>query len=200
MPKLLHVGCGPVRKDRTVKAFASAEWQEVTLDIDETVEPDLVDSLPALALVESAAFDAVYSSHNLEHLYPHEVPIALAAFKRVLSENGFVIVTCPDLQSSGEELARGDIDKPVYTSAAGPVSPLDMLYGFRPAMARGNLYMAHHGGFTLPSLQTAFRDAGFAGTAGFRRPTRHDLWMLAAKKVASESKLESLAKTYPVPA
>ena len=149
MPKLLHVGCGPVRKDRTVKAFASADWQEVTLDIDETCRA----RSRRQACRRSRSSRAPPSTpsirlHNLEHLYPHEVPIALAAFQRVLSENGFVIVTCPDLQSIGEELARGDIDKPVYTSAAGPVSPLDMLYGFRPAMARGNLYMAHHGGFT----------------------------------------------------
>ena len=200
MPKFLHVGCGPVRKNRTVKAFASDDWQEVTLDIDPAAKPDLVDRLPELARVDSGAFDAVYSAHNLEHLYPHEVPIALASFKRVLKDSGFVIVTCPDLQSIGEELARGDIDTPIYTSPAGPVSPIDMLYGFRPAMARGNLYMAHHGGFTLSSLQAAFKAAGFAGCAGFRRPSRHDLWVIGAKNVRSEDELRDLTKTYLLPA
>jgi hypothetical protein len=183
-----------------VKPFAASDWQEVTLDIDETVKPDLVDRLPELALVETASFDAVYSSHNLEHLYPHEVPIALSAFKRVLTSQGFAIVTCPDLQSLAGQLAKGDIETPLYTSPAGPVSPVDMLYGFRPAMARGNLFMAHHTGFTLSSLVAAFGKAGFAGSAGFRRANRRDLWVIAAKNLGSSDELRELAKTYLVPA
>ena len=145
----------PKRKNRTVKAFAASEWEEVSLDIDESVKPDIVDKLPDLSRVKSGSFDAVYSAHNIEHLYPHEVPVALKAMRRVLRSDGFVILTCPDLQMVGERLAAGDIEKPLYTSSSGPVSPLDMLYGFRPAMKDGNLYMAHHTGFTLKSLGDA---------------------------------------------
>ena len=65
---LFHVGCGPKRKNQTVKAFASPEWEEVTLDIDKSVKPDLVDKLPELSQVESNSFDAVYTAHNIEHL------------------------------------------------------------------------------------------------------------------------------------
>jgi SAM-dependent methyltransferase len=169
MRRFLHVGCGPKRKSETVKAFASAEWEEVTLDIDESVSPDIVDKLPELSQVESESFDAVYSAHNIEHLYPHEVPLALTAMRRVLKRDGFVILTCPDLQTLGERLAAGEIEEPIYTSGRGPVSPIDMLYGFRPAMKEGNLYMAHHTGFTLKSsVMPASKRAspsswGFAG-------------------------------------
>ena len=44
-----------------------------------------------------ASVDAVFSSHNIEHLYPHEVPLALKEFMRVLKPDGFVLMTCPDL-------------------------------------------------------------------------------------------------------
>ena len=33
-----------------------------------------------MSMVDSAAVDAVWSSHNLEHLYAHEVPVALGEF------------------------------------------------------------------------------------------------------------------------
>jgi SAM-dependent methyltransferase len=196
----LHVGCGSKRKDRTVKPFADASWREVTLDIDERVGPDIVDSLPDMAKAPSGAFDAVYSAHNIEHLYPHQVPQALAAFRRVLKDDGFAVITCPDLQSVGERLASGDVDTPLYTSPAGPVAPLDVLYGFRPSVARGNLYMAHHGGFTLKSLSNACQQAGFLRTVGFRRPQSYDLWVLASKTAMSDAAIRDLGTTYLVPA
>jgi SAM-dependent methyltransferase len=196
MPRFLHVGCGLKRKHLTVEAFASPEWEEVTLDIDRSVRPDIVDRLPELSQVESNSFDAVYSAHNIEHLYPHEVPLALQAMRRVLRPDGFVILTCPDLQIVGERLASGDIEAPIYTSSSGPVSPLDMLYGFRPAMAKGNLYMAHHTGFTLKSLGSACVGAGFAKFLGFRRPKKHDLWGIATKLRKTDEEMRELGKNY----
>ena len=38
------------------------------------------------------------SPHNIEHLYPHEVSLALAEFRRVLKPEG-LFDPCPDLQS-----------------------------------------------------------------------------------------------------
>jgi SAM-dependent methyltransferase len=199
MPRFLHVGCGPKRKNQTVKAFAASEWEEVTLDIDRSVKPDLVDKLPELSQVESNSFDAVYSAHNIEHLYPHEVPLALQAMRRVLKPDGFAILTCPDLQTIGEQLASGDIETPIYTSRRGPVAPLDMMYGFRPAMAEGNLYMAHHTGFTLKSLSSACVRAGFAKFLGLRRPRKHDLWGLATKLPKTDDELKELGRIYLTP-
>ncbi|MET0744921.1 MAG: methyltransferase domain-containing protein [Microvirga sp.] len=193
MPRFLHVGCGVKRKSHTVKAFRSPDWDEVTLDIDAAVAPDIVDKLPDLQSVESESFDAVYSAHNIEHLYPHEVPLALSAFYRVLKPNGVAIITCPDIQSIGERIAAGALDQPIYESPLGPVAPLDMLYGFRPALREGNLYMAHHTGFTLSSLRNACKGAGFTGFVGRRRPARHDLWALLTKDARDERELREKA-------
>ena len=69
------------------------------MDIDASVQPDLIGTMTDMKAVDDVSVDAVFSSHNIEHLYPHEVPIALAEFHRVLKPNGFVLLTCPDLQS-----------------------------------------------------------------------------------------------------
>ncbi len=196
MPRFLHVGCGHKSKHQTVRALAEGPWDEVTLDIDETVRPDIVDKLPELVQVPSDSFDAVYSAHNIEHLYPHQVPLALKAMRRVLKPDGFMILTCPDLQALGERLSSGDIDTPLYASSSGPVSPIDVLYGFRPSMKSGNLYMAHHTGFTLKSLAAACTAAGFTGFVGLRRPKRYDLWGLATKSQTSDEEIRELGKIY----
>ena len=47
--------------------------------------------------VMDSSVDAVYSSHNIEHPFPHEVPIALAELYRVLKPDRFVLLTRPDL-------------------------------------------------------------------------------------------------------
>ena len=96
MKTFLHVGCGPKRKDRTTAGFA--DWSELHFDIDESVQPDLVGTMTDMSSVSSESVDAVFSSHNIEHLYPHEVPVALSEFLRVLKPDGFAVITCPDLQ------------------------------------------------------------------------------------------------------
>ena len=148
MQKLLHSGCGPKRKDRTTRGFNSPEWDEIRLDIDPSVSPDVIGTMTDMSAVGSSSVNAIFSSHNIEHLYPHEVPAALAEFNRVLTEDGFVVITCPDLQSVCALIAEDKLTQPAYTSPAGPIAPLDILYGHRPAMAKGNLYMAHRCGFT----------------------------------------------------
>jgi predicted SAM-dependent methyltransferase len=146
MNTFLHVGCGPKRKDRTTAGFA--DWNELRFDIDESVQPDLVGTMTDMSSVSTESVDAVFSSHNIEHLYPHEVPVALSEFLRVLKPDGFAVITCPDLQAVCALVAEDKLTEPAYTSPAGPIAPLDILYGHRPPMARGNLYMAHRCGFT----------------------------------------------------
>lgn len=92
-----------------------------------------------------------------------------------------------------------DIDTPLYTSNSGPVSPIDVLYGFRPSMRGGNLLMAHHTGFTLTSLAAACATAGFDQFVGLRRPKRYDLWGLATKARRSDEEIRELGKIYLQP-
>jgi len=120
----LHVGCGPKHKDQTTIGFNTDEWQEIRFDIDESVQPDLVGTMTDMSSVESESVDALFSSHNIEHLYPHEVPVALKEFSRVLKSDGFVVITCPDLQSVCKLVAEDKLTDAAYVSPAGPIHRL----------------------------------------------------------------------------
>jgi predicted SAM-dependent methyltransferase len=122
-------------KAQTTREFNTPEWQETRFDIDKSVNPDVIGMMTDMSEIETGSIDAIYSSHNIEHLYPHEVGIALTEFHRVLADDGFVMLTCPDLQSVCKLVAEDKLLEPAYTSPAGPIAPIDMLYGFRPSMA-----------------------------------------------------------------
>ena len=197
MKTFLHVGCGPKHKDRTTRGFNTNHWKELRFDIDESVQPDLVGTMTDMSSVASGSVDAVFSSHNIEHLYPHDVPVALAEFLRVLKPDGFAVITCPDLQSVCALIAEDKLTEPAYTSPAGPIAPLDILYGHRPAMARGNLYMAHRCGFTQKVLTGTLQAAGFAAVAAKRRGhPYYDLWALGTASALPEPELRELAQAH----
>jgi predicted SAM-dependent methyltransferase len=200
MKSFLHIGCGPKRKDGTTKGFNTHEWSEIRLDIDPSVSPDVIGTMTDMSAVASASVDAVYSSHNIEHLYPHEVPMALAEFLRVLKPDGFFVVTCPDLQSVCALIAQDKLTDAAYTSPAGPIAPLDILYGHRPAMARGNLYMAHRCGFTQKVLSATLQASGFKSVATMSRGHPYfDLWAVASKEELDEEKMQALAVEHMTP-
>lgn len=193
MPSFLHIGCNTKRQDRTTREFAQAHWHEVRLDIDASVSPDIVGSMTDMKAVETGSMDALFSSHNLEHLYPHEVPVALDEFRRVLRNDGYAVITCPDLQEVCRLISEDKLVAPIYTSPAGAVAPLDVLYGHRPSLARGNHYMAHRCGFTVNVLIGTLRQAGFASVAGYRRGYPYfDLWVVASRLPMGEGGLRDL--------
>ncbi len=191
--KFLHVGCGPARKPDVGPGLRAEDWREIRLDVDPAAQPDIVSSMLDMSVVPAESVDAVYSSHNLEHLYPHEVPVALAEFLRVLKPAGFLLLTCPDLQSICRLVVEDKLDQPAYVSPAGPIAPHDVLYGHRPQLAAGNLFMAHRTGFTLKTLMETLRTAGFRSVAGQQREATFALWVLATKVPMPEEELKHLA-------
>lgn len=159
--KVLHVGCGPYNPKALPLDLRTEEWQEVRLDIDPGMNPDILGTITDLRAVEDNSVDAVYSSHNLEHIYDYEVPIALAEFKRVLKPGGLTWLVVPDMQVAAEWVVKGDMDdQPLYISPAGPVKALWMFYGMGTSI-HGMPYMAHKTGFTANSLQRRLTEAGF---------------------------------------
>ena len=195
MKTFLHVGCGPQYKSQ-IKGFDNENWKEIRFDIDEKVDPDIVGTLLDMSAVEAESVDAIYSSHNIEHVFPHEVPIVLREFHRVLKDDGMVVLVCPDLQSVCEAVVDDKLLQPLYESPAGPISPIDILYGHRPAIARGNEYMAHKGGFTYSVLNDAFIEAGFKMNYGGRNPDRWELFIISFKQEKLQEEINTIAKPF----
>lgn len=193
MPIFLHVGCGHNRKDKTTPGFNTAEWNELRLDIDPQVKPDIVGTMLDMSAVADQSVDAVFSSHNIEHVYPHEVPLVFKEFLRVLKPEGFLVVTCPDLQSVAKLIAEDKLTEPAYVSPAGPISPIDILYGHRPQLAAGNHYMAHKCGFTLKVLIATLQASGFQAIAAQQRTPALALWAVASKGPMSDEAIRELA-------
>lgn len=191
---VLHVGPGHRNNGAKLPAaFLGSEWKEIRLDIDPANEPDIAGSMLNMAAVTDGSVDAIYSAHNIEHVFAHEVPQVLKEFLRVLKPGGFLVVTCPDLQTVCQLVAEDKLNDAAYSSRAGPITPLDILYGHRAALAAGHHSMAHKCGFTLKTLTQALHQAGFAASAGKRRLRGLDLWVVASKDPMGEVALRELA-------
>ena len=195
MKTFLHVGCGLQNKSSCF-GFNNDNWKEIRLDFDKNVNPDIVGTLTDMKSVETGSVDAVYSSHNIEHIFPHEVPIALREFYRVLKEDGIVVITCSDLQSVGEAIAQDKLLEPLYESPEGSVTAFDILYGHRKTTADGNIYMIHKSGFTYSLLNTAFYEAGFKARYGGRRPSACDLFLVAFKQKIPEEEIKKIGNPF----
>ena len=193
MKTFLHVGCGHYTKSQA-PGFNNDNWKEIRFDIDKNVNPDIEGTLTDMSLVKTGSVDAVYSSHNIEHIYPHEVRIALKEFYRVLKDDGIVVITCPDLQSVGEAIAQDKLMEPLYESPGGTVTAFDILYGHRKTTADGNIYALHKGGFTYSTLNTSFFEAGFKARYGGRFP--YDLFLVAFKQKESEEEIKKIANPF----
>jgi len=194
MKTFLHIGCGQKRKSQTTAGFSSTEWSEVRFDIDPEVKPDLIGTMTDLSAIADHSYDALYSSHNIEHLYPHEVGVALEGFVRILKPDGFLVVTCPDLKSVCQAVAEDKLTEPLYRAPSGDVSALDVLYGFRKSMAAGNLFMAHRCGFTQKALIGTLRHHGFETVISTSRHHPHyDLWAIATVVRRSDDFMRILA-------
>lgn len=163
--RFLHVGCGTINERRIPTRFKDGNWQEVRLDIDARVSPDIVADIRDLSAIPAASFDAVFSPHNVEHLAYHEVGGALAGFRRVLKDGGFLLILVPNLRDIAQFIVDKDIDVPMLQTPIGPVAPIDALYGLRPWIEGGNDFMFHKTGFTPELLARRLRDAEFTRIA-----------------------------------
>ena|SRR2546430_510499 len=144
-----------------------AAFEQVLLDIDPAVAPDILSDARELSRLERGQFDAVYCAHNLEHFYRHDVPKVLAGFLHVLKDEGFAQVIVPDIaEVMRVAVARNlDLEDVLYQSPGGPIMVLDVLWGWSAQMQRsGQEFFAHKTGFTEKSLLAAIQGCGFRKT------------------------------------
>jgi predicted O-linked N-acetylglucosamine transferase (SPINDLY family)/predicted SAM-dependent methyltransferase len=188
---LLNVGAGPRHSSALPPAFQGPGWEEIRLDIDPANDPDILGSMHDMPMVAGSSIDAIYSSHTIEHLYPDEVPTAIAEMLRVLKPDGFAVITCPDLQAAARMIAEDRLMDVVYDSPLGPVTPFDMVFSHRMFTGRDKPYMSHHCGFTLKVLMGTLRENGFASVAG--KGLSFALWVVATRLPLSDGEIRALA-------
>jgi SAM-dependent methyltransferase len=177
---VLNVGCGYPLRQKLHRHFHGANWREIRLDLDPAVRPDIICSITNMSPIVADSVDAVWSSHNLEHLQRHEVPLALAEFIRVLKPQGFLLLTLPDLRQVAQLVVEDRLEDQAYTSLSGPITALDMIFGHSASLAQGNPFMAHRTGFTARTLQQLLIQAGFVEIT-LRQGNSFDLWATAYK-------------------
>lgn len=176
---VLHVGCGSWRPGALHSNYENDSWREVRLDFNPNTKPDIVASMTDMSAVSTSSVDAIWNSHALEHLYAHEVPIALGEFFRVLRPGGHVLMRMPDLQQAAALIVKNGPLSTAYTSPSGPITPLDILFGHSASIAKGETGMAHKTGFTLESIAQHLKGAGFTNVEATRKS--FDLWARGEK-------------------
>ena len=119
----------------------------------------------------------------------------------------YLVVNCPNLIPVARLIAEDKLTEPAYISAIGPISPMDMLYGYGAAIEQGNEFMAHKTGFTPKSLHSSLTAAGFktigmlSNSENLERPTTdpalYNMWTIATKtEMDSREKVLELMKLH----
>lgn len=160
--RVLNVGGGS--KDIPIPAKYDG-WDHVLLDIADGPDVDIVmDATEMFLRGPEREFDAVLCTHNLEHYYAHQVPRVLAGFKRALKLEGEVHIVVPNLGQLIVDMARNgiELEQELYMSAAGPITPLDVFFGYgREIEESGQPFYAHKTGFTAARLHRVLKSAMF---------------------------------------
>jgi hypothetical protein len=189
-PVVLNAGCGAADESKLPAYFQ--DWQHLRVDINPLTEPDIVASICDLSAIPDGTVDAIWSAHCVEHLFHHEVQLALGEFRRVLAATGFACIIVPDLQAIADWVASDRLNETIYESAAGPVTAHDMLWGFGPAIAKGDFAMAHRCGFTPSVFLERLQAAGFPEIV-LRRRTNLELGAVVMPQIgASNERRDSL--------
>lgn len=193
MPVFLHAACGNTPKERTTRLFQEPEWQEVRMSPSPGHKPDIQSSLLDMKDAADASFDAAFTAHSLERLFAHEVPVALGNLLRVLRPSGYLVLFCTDLQAVCKLVADDKLLETAYEAPAGPITPLDILYGYRPALAGGKTEYACRCGFTSRALIGTLSQAGFGSVWAARNPETFSIAAIASKEKQSEARMKELA-------
>tara|TARA_Y100001935_G_C17311322_1_gene516525 strand:+ start:1265 stop:1894 length:630 start_codon:yes stop_codon:yes gene_type:complete len=188
MKKFLHVGPGGKDKSQSSHIFKLDDWEEIRLDVNKSCNPDILGSMTDLSMIDDNSYQGLCSSHNLEHIYAHEVQPTLNGFARILDIDCELLIEVPDLKVCAKAILEGNYAKPLYESPAGPIMPLDMIYGHTRHIASGNHYMAHKMGFTSELLFTLVAQAGFQTVVCFT--SEYSIHCLATKRPNKKKQMQ----------
>ena len=134
----LNLGSGYTRKD-----------EFISVDIDATCEPDIVDDIRTLSKIKSNSVKEIFTAHTLEHIYPKDLFRTLRCFYRVLKPNGFLKIIVPDVEDACQQW--------IAKTITGKQFELIVL-GSDPTATK---YQTHHNIFYSSKLERYLHVTGF---------------------------------------
>lgn len=173
--KVLHVEAGRPHPKKLHSAFSGEEWVEVRLDKDPSTQPNYTGHLRDLSMVPDGSMDAIWSRHNLQKLFYHEIPTTLAEFMRILKPEGLLMLAVPNTLKVAEAIVGDKLESPLFSSSKGTVSAIDMLYGNRIRLQEQGEAAAHHMCFTPPTIAKKLQEANFRNIQV--RADGYNLWV-----------------------
>jgi SAM-dependent methyltransferase len=180
---VLNIGCGDTRV-KEIKPFFS-DWIEIRADLyhdDVDVKCDLV----SMNEIATESIDCLWASHILEHQYWHEIPQIFSNIRRVLKDDGFVVITVPDIGAIADRIKDSLIDPiPEFNG----LSALDIIYGDRNRLRKGGIGELHKIAFTLQTLSMTINEFKLSG---FIRQEKYQLTAVCFKKTIQEDILHHL--------
>jgi len=156
-------------KDAKIKHFEDDVWTVKTYDAEPKIEADYTGHIFKMDAIEDNSIDALWCQQIMQRYYMPHVLEALKEFKRVMRDDALLYINVPDGQLAAAHLAHENFYKPLYETPAGPITAVDIVYGYQKAILAGNRHMAHHSVFSLKQLGTLLRDAGFSDVKVHRR-------------------------------
>lgn len=188
--RILNAGAGTTVPKRILPLLTLPGWEQVRLDADDSTNPDVVGSVTQVGqLFSPQSFDIIWCSHLMEHLYAHEVYPTFMQFRQILKPDGFALIMCPDLEAVAKVILEHGLAHVAYVSAAGPIRPLDMIYGHSTAIEQGKHHMAHRTGFTTERLGNLLLTAGFPTVSV--RSENFEICALALMEQADSSRVQA---------
>jgi predicted SAM-dependent methyltransferase len=155
-PKILNVGCG-------YSKIPIPDIEEVRLDIDPIVEPDIVCDARNLTEVGRGEYDGVWMQHVLEHFCEYDVQSVLNGIDFVLKPTGVLILIVPDIVEAISHVIekQASINDVILCTQTDPIRTIDMIYGLQSKIASGNEFYAHKMAFDRKSLTGLLHQNGF---------------------------------------
>lgn len=114
----VHLGCGK----RKIQGW-------INLDMDSTLDPDVIDDVCALTSIEDGSVDIIYASHVLEHTGRWKWKSALALWAKKLKPGGILRIAVPCFPAALHWYKKtGDINAVMGLICGGQKTPWDVHY------------------------------------------------------------------------
>lgn len=144
----INLGCG----DKIIEGYINVDVVESRAG----KKPDIICDLHKLDIFENNFADEVMAIHVIEHFWQWEINDILLEWKRILKNNGKLILECPNLITAAHEF----IKNPDLNALGGKEGQRSM-WVFYGDPAWKDPYMIHRWGYTPKSLAFALHKAGF---------------------------------------